>query len=61
MTEREKEIVEIYRTGLTLRQAGLKLGISMQRVHQTVKKHAPELMRPKYNRYHRLIQEDGSA
>lgn len=48
MNGRQKEIIEVYRSGLTLRESARKLGISMQRVHQVIKRYAPELMRPRF-------------
>ena len=48
MNKRHREIIAIYRSGLTLRESARKLGISMQRVHQVVRQCAPELMRPRF-------------
>lgn len=46
MTKRQQQIIETYRKSKSLREAAFKLGVSMQRVHQAVLKHAPDLMRP---------------
>lgn len=53
MNEREAaraKIIAAYKSGLTLRQVGEKIGVSMQRVHQVISTYAPELMRPRFDR-----------
>lgn len=41
-------IVAAYRSGLTLREVAEYFGLTFQRIHQIIRKHAPKLMREPY-------------
>ena len=43
---RNREVVQLYRNGYTLREVADKLGMTYQRVHQLIKREAPKIMRP---------------
>jgi DNA-directed RNA polymerase specialized sigma subunit len=47
----KSQIIAAYKRGMTLREVGRHLGISMQRVHQVISDCAPELMRPRFDRF----------
>ena len=47
-TQRTRMMVKAYQAGGSLREVGQQFGVSMQRVQQAVKQHAPESMRPPY-------------
>lgn len=45
-TQRTLDMVEAYQVGATLDEVADLYGVSMQRVHEAVQRHAPESMRP---------------
>ena len=47
--ERNQAIIAAYKRGDTLRMIGVAFGISMQRVHEIIRREAPEIIRsPSY-------------
>ncbi len=46
-TERTRMMVEAYQAGGVLHEVAEQFGVSRQRVHQAIRRHAPEAMRPK--------------
>lgn len=51
VTKRTLRMVETYKAGGTLREVAEQFGVTMQCVHQHVKRHAPGVMRSQGRRY----------
>lgn len=45
------KIIKLYKSGLTLRQVAVRIGCSMQNVHQIIKKYEPHIMKQPYKGY----------